>query len=169
MLRRTLLFVILMIIWVVLSGKVVTESGELDSTHLVMGAISSLLVVWMSGDLVFTSRWGLIQLFVRPIRFFHYVLWLMWELVLANFHVFRLAVSPGGMRDVKPRIVEFETKLQSDFAKFLLANSITLTPGTITIELRGNKLFIHAISEATAEGVGRPMEKRIAKIFGEKL
>ena len=72
---------------------------------------------------------------------------------------------PKGMDEVEPEVVRFKTKLRSDFGKWLLANSITLTPGTVTIMVRGDEFVIHAISQGAAEGLNGEMERRIAQIF----
>ena len=88
------------------------------------------------------------------------------EITSANVHVFKLAITRSGQDEISPRVVTFKTKLKSDFAKFVLANSITLTPGTITIALRGNEFLVHAISEATAKDLATgEMERRVAEVF----
>ncbi len=163
MLRRTIVFAALFPVWIVLSGN-------LDGQHLLMGVIACAFVSIISGDLVFQDRRGNPRdLPVIGYRLAGYLCWLLWEVVLSNFHVLRLALSPTGMRDVRPRIVRFQTRLDSPTARYVLANSITLTPGTITVELVGNDLYIHAISEATAKGLEGPMEKKIGRIFGQEL
>ena len=67
---------------------------------------------------------------------------------------------------MQPRLVRIKTELKTDFAKWFLANSITLTPGTITIDIEGDELLIHSISEATTTGVkDDAMQRKIASIF----
>ena len=58
--------------------------------------------------------------------------------------------------------------LRSDFAKVVLANSITLTPGTVTMKVEENTVYVHAISRKAAESLDGSMETRIARIFNEK-
>tara|TARA_R110002096_G_scaffold273422_9_gene467283 strand:+ start:21947 stop:22480 length:534 start_codon:yes stop_codon:yes gene_type:complete len=163
MLRRFIVFIFLLLIWIVLSGVI-------DPFHIIMGVVCCALVTAISGDLVFKDGSGQPErIVIFGVRLIGYLFWLLKELVISNFHVFRLAMSPGGIKDVRPRIIRYQTKLESPFARFILANSITLTPGTITLELTERTLYIHAISDTTAEGLQGPMEKKIGRIFGQKL
>ena len=57
--------------------------------------------------------------------------------------------------------------LKTDFEKFLLANSITLTPGTVTIKILGDTFYIHAISDFSVDGLNGEMDRRIAHIFAK--
>ena len=67
---------------------------------------------------------------------------------------------------MSPRVVTFKTQLKTDFAKFVLANSITLTPGTITIQIKGNQFVVHAISEAVEKDLlSGDMERRVIAVF----
>jgi len=66
---------------------------------------------------------------------------------------------------LSPKMVEFETQLEKEFSKFVLANSITLTPGTVTVRIEGNRFFVHALTDKAATGLPGSMEKRIARIF----
>lgn len=92
-----------------------------------------------------------------------YIVWLMWQVVLSNLHLLKLAFQ--GPKALSPQIIRYETNLKSDFEKFLLANSITLTPGTITMKILGNTYYIHAVSDFTAKGLDGEMERRISAIF----
>lgn len=162
MLQRFLVFCILFAIWFVLSATPTL-------VHLTMGVMCSGLVTWISGDLIFAGPKKPVQQLLGEFwRFFLYIPWLMKELVIANLHVLRLALAPGGPRHVRPRIVRYKTYLKSDFARFLFANSITVTPGTITILMEDDEIFIHAISEHTERGLEGSMEARIARIYGEE-
>ena len=72
-----------------------------------------------------------------------YLLALAIEMVKANIDVAMRVINPG--LPINPGIVEFKTELKSDFLKFILANSITLTPGTLTMDVRGDSFFVHWI------------------------
>jgi len=161
MLQRCLLFIVLMALWVILSG-------HLDALHLGLGVFSCLLVVWMSGDLFAGQTEKPAPRVFRVVTLLiPYAFWILKEVAISNLHVLRLALSPRGIRHVEPRIIRYKTFLKSDLARFIFANSITLTPGTVTIRLEGDELFVHAISRATAESLGGEMERRIGRIFGE--
>ena len=142
-------------------------SGKFDAFHLGLGALSSLIVTVISQDLLFADRGkSLGERLGEAGRFVKYVLWLLWQVVLANVHVFKLAMTKAGEEEMSPRVVKFKTKLNSDFAKFVFANAITLTPGTITIQIKGDQYLVHAISEAVEKDLlTGEMEKRVAAVF----
>ncbi|MFP6899448.1 MAG: Na+/H+ antiporter subunit E [Opitutales bacterium] len=142
-------------------------SGKFDAFHLGMGALASLIVTWLSQDLLFQDRKkNLAERIAEAGRFVGYVFWLLWQIVLANVHVFKLAMTKQGDEEMSPRVVTFRTKLKTDFAKFVFANSITLTPGTITIQIKGSQFMVHAISEVVEKDLrSGEMERRVAAIF----
>jgi multicomponent Na+:H+ antiporter subunit E len=92
------------------------------------------------------------------------------ELVKANVNVMRLVFSPR--INIKPGIVEIKTGLKSPIGRLALANTITLTPGTLVVDIKDDSLFVHCINigstdqaEATAEISGR-FENLLKKIYG---
>jgi multicomponent Na+:H+ antiporter subunit E len=153
----------LLLLWVVLSG-------QMDAFHLSLGAISCAIVAWLTTVFLKDREAQSSALSVSVyLRLPGYLLWLMKEIVLANFHVFYLALWPGGMRHVQPELVTFKVRLKGEWARYVLANSITLTPGTVTVRATGNELIVHSISRTTTEGLKGDMEQRIARLFGEQL
>ena len=155
-----LTFITMFAAWVLLSGK-------FDSFHLSLGIISSAIVAFLSSDLLFpphTTK-GL------PIKFYRWILylpWLMIEIVKANLHVTYLVFHPRMMELIDPRIIKFRSKLKSDMALVTFANSITLTPGTITVDVSLDGDFkVHAIDKASGDPLPGEMEARVAKTFGE--
>ncbi len=95
-----------------------------------------------------------------------YAGWLLWQVLLANIHVLKLAFSQNE-RATHPRIIRFKTSLKSDFARYVFANSITLTPGTVTMSLVGDEFVVHAIDKAVADELPGEMEKRVAAVFDQ--
>lgn len=92
-----------------------------------------------------------------------YVIVLIIEIVRANFAIFKLVLAP--QIDVEPCLVKFKTSLATDAAKTALANSITLTPGTITVSLEGSELLVHALNRDIADGLeGSVFEKLLARM-----
>lgn len=159
MMYRVVTFSLLLAIWLVFSGIY-------DLFHMGLGVLSCGLVTWISSDLLFEDRSaGLRPRLGQAWRLGGYLAWLGWQLVLSNLHLLKLTLMPGAMAEVRPRITRYRTGLKSDFEKFLLANSITLTPGTITIKILGDDFYIHSISRFAAEGLDGQMESRIAAIF----
>lgn len=157
---QLLTFILLLVNWIIFSGV-------LDAFHLGLGVICCGFVAWLSTDLVFgnTSK-GLRARLVEAFRFIGYAAWLLWQVVLANIHVLKLAFSQNE-RATHPRIIRFRTSLKSDFARYVFANSITLTPGTVTMSLVGDEFVVHAIDKAVADELPGEMEKRVAAVFDQ--
>lgn len=153
------IFFILLAIWLVFSG-------QFDRFHVSLGILSCYLVTWWSSDMLFPKRDVSFGVRWREAsRLPGYLSWLLYEILVANVHVLGLALHPRGMSDVQPQIVRFETKLKTDFARWVLANSITLTPGTVTVKVDGDDFYVHAISMHAAKGLEGEMENRIKRIF----
>ncbi len=157
---QLLTFILLLVNWIIFSGV-------LDAFHLGLGVICCGFVAWLSTDLVFgnTSK-GLRARLVEAFRFMGYAGWLLWQVLLANIHVLKLAFSQND-RATHPRIIRFKTSLKSDFARYVFANSITLTPGTVTMSLVGDEFVVHAIDKAVADELPGEMEKRVAAVFDQ--
>lgn len=156
-------FILLMGIWV-------TFSGLLDPFHLSLGVISCIIVSLLSTRILFPDPKLPLHIFIgRLFRFVGYLGWLIKEIVIANVHVFYLAIFPGGIRHLNPELVRINVRLQGETARYLFANSITLTPGTVSVKIQGNDLLVHSLSRKTTEGLKGDMEIRIARIFGETL
>lgn len=159
-LYTALFFGLLFLVWVVFSGYI-------DVFHLSLGLLSCAIITWISSDLLFEDRTTRLRpRLVQLGRLLSYLLWLLWQIVLANLFLLRLAFAPR--EKWQPQIVRYECGLETDFEKYLLANSITLTPGTVTIKILGNTFYIHAINDEAAGGLDGEMERRIAHIFAAK-
>ena len=157
---RIFVFVLLMVIWVVLSGF-------FDVFHLSLGLISCAIVVWLSSDLLFENRHHRLNVRIRQaFGLFAYSIWMIGQIILSNIYVLRLAL--GSTEKLEPQIVRYKCSLNTDFQRFLLANSITLTPGTVTIKIIGDTYYVHAISDETANGLDGTMERRIKKVFADE-
>ena len=90
-----------MLNWVILSGK-------FDAFHLGLGLISSFVVTWISQDLLYHNRKkGLNERFQEAVAFIRYLPWITWEVVKANLHVFKLAMTKKGYEEMSPRVVTF--------------------------------------------------------------
>lgn len=156
-----LTFLIMGALWILLSGK-------LDAFHLSLGAISCAIVAYFSGDLLFASP-KIMRLPRAWLRFTQYMPWLLYQVFLANLHVLYLTFHPRMHELINPKIINFQSKLKSDISLVTFANSITLTPGTITVFVSGEGDFhVHAIDDVSAEGLPGEMEARIAKAFREE-
>ena len=153
-------FAVMMTTWVALSGK-------LDIFHLSLGVISCVIVSLFSSDLLITATTfkGMPGLWLR---FFLYLPWLIKEIVLANLHLLKLVFHPRLLDEINPKLIQFRSRMGDDMGLVTFANSITLTPGTITVSLSVfGDYVVHAIDDASAEPLPGEMEKRVATVFGE--
>jgi len=158
-LYATITFLMLMVAWALFSGLY-------DRFHLTLGVISALYVTWISSDLLFSDREATLEQRIRQgWRMSCYIPWLLWQVLLSNIQILRLVLSPNLKKRLAPSIVRIETPLESDFEKFALATSITLTPGTVTTRICGNELYVHAITRNSAKGLDGQMDRRIRRIF----
>lgn len=154
-------FFILFCLWVILSGK-------FDLFHLSLGVISCLMVTLFSKDLLFPEPWTAGS-FGTWIRFIRYIPWLLYQIFVANLRVLYLVFHPKMMDLIDPQIFRFQSRLKGDLSLVTFANSITLTPGTITVYVSINGIFtVHALDKKSREGLPGEMERRIAKAFGEE-
>jgi multicomponent Na+:H+ antiporter subunit E len=153
-------FLIVAGIWIMIAGKY-------DLFHSTLGFISCLLVTYLSSDLLFPSPpKGLIRQWAR---FAAYIPWLIVEIFKAGLHVTYLVFHPRMMDLIDPHIVRFRSKLTSELALLTFANSITLTPGTITVYVSIDGDFkVHAIDRPCGESLPGTMEEQIAKAFAQQ-
>ncbi|MDB3957912.1 Na+/H+ antiporter subunit E [Opitutales bacterium] len=154
------IFLLLLANWIVFSGK-------FDVFHLGLGVISSLFITWISQDFLFHDRSKTWEERMREAgAFLQYIPWLIVEIIKANLHVFKLAMTRNGYEEVAPRIVTVKTYLKTDFAKFVFANSITLTPGTITMLIRGDVFHVHTMSQFLEDDLMEgAIERKVAEVF----
>lgn len=152
-------FVLMFLTWIVLSGNF---SGMLIG----LGIFSSALVAFFFHDLLFPSfTRGHIRIFFK---FLAYIPWIILEIVKANFHLLKIVFSPNMKDLIDPHIITFKTDLKSDLAITTLANSITLTPGTITVTaIRDGVFRVHAIDKPSADALPGAMLEKTAEIYGE--
>ena len=156
--NRFVTFILLFVFWLFLSG-------HYDFFHLSLGIICCALVAFLSHDLLFEKQLSK-NTFKIGMRFIRYLPWLIYQIILANIHVAYLVIHPK--KPIDPKIIKFKTKLKSDISKVILANSITLTPGTITMDIEEDEFYVHAISKKTASDLmSGEMENRVAHIFQE--
>jgi multicomponent Na+:H+ antiporter subunit E len=123
-------------------------SGHTDPFLLGLGALSCLSVVglcWRMGILDDET----VPLGLRPLRLLRYSVWLIREIVLSNLDVTRRILTRE--LPIRPVVIRVRSRQKSDLGRVIFANSITLTPGTVTISLDGDELTVHALSIAEAD------------------
>lgn len=136
--------ILLFLIWLVLNGHV-----TLEITLLGLG-ISAAIFSFM---LVFTEySWELDQKFLRNLVYLvPYFFVLVWEIIKANLVVARCVLNRN--IPLQKTLTTVEVELKSDLTRMLLANSITLTPGTITVKVEGNRFTVHCLSRELLDGI----------------
>jgi multicomponent Na+:H+ antiporter subunit E len=151
------LFVILMALWLLLSGHYTTMLIE-------FGVVSSLLVVWLAWRMRIVDPEGVpVHLLPRALL---YIPWIAKEVFLANVDVAKRILTPG-KPNISPELFDVDTTQRSDLGRVLYANSITLTPGTVSIRVHGRKITVHAIAEDVAEGLrAGEMDRRVTRLEG---
>lgn len=134
-------------------------SGHAETLLVSLGLLSSAGVVLIALRMdVVDHEWRPIPLLLS--RVFFYWLWLIGKIVKANMDVVRRILDPA--LPISPTIVRVKTSQRTDVGKVTFANSITLTPGTVAIDLRNSEIEVHALSqEAAAALQGGDMDRRV--------
>ena len=161
---KFVLFILVFLVWLFLSWVP-------DWQHVVIGLFVALLVSWITGDLFITRK----QVLYHPLRYWYFFAWyvplFIWECFKANIDVAYRVLHPA--LPINPGIVKVKTSLRTDTALTFLANSITLTPGTLSVDIDAKDGFLYVhwidvrekdIQKATKIIVGR-FEKVLKKIF----
>lgn len=149
------MFILLLICWIVFNQNLTLE------IFLFGLVISAALYAFMCRFMDYSIKKDLFIMKRLP-GIALYVILLVWEVIKANFVLFGIVFRK---KKHDPVIVEFKTKLKTRTARAFLANSITLTPGTITIGVEGDLFRIHCFDKSLAEGIDATMfEKRLLKL-----
>lgn len=130
------MYILLFCFWLLLNGKLTAEVCLLGL------AITAALAALEYGLFGYKPNRELRAIRKAPL-FLAYVFVLLWEIVKAGLLVSKCVLFKK--YTVTPKLVTFRTDLRTDFGRFLLANSITLTPGTITIRVEGDALTVHCL------------------------
>lgn len=149
-------------------------SGIFDEKKIIFfGIASSLVISWyITPSLVLgglKSDKNYFMLHVNPFKLAAYFFWLIREIIKSALSVSKVILSPGN--DTEPQLVWFKADYDNPLARALLANSITLTPGTITIDIFDDGVYsCHCLTNDTREGlVEGIMQKKVAELFGEEI
>ena len=145
---------VLFVVWLI-------WSGHFTPFLIGLGLASVILVVLL------VRRMGLIDgesvpigLGLRPLL---YLPWLLLQIVKANFQVARIVLNPR--LPIRPQLLRVPTEQSSDLGRVIYANSITLTPGTVSIDLDGGGITVHALDDAGADGVREgEMGRRVCRL-----
>ena len=154
---------VLAMLWVAFSGK-------LDPLHVAFGVLSVGIVLFLTRSpapdagergesALHRARW---------VKALAYPFWLLWQIAVANIQMVRLILHPR--LPIDPVLVRFDAALEGALAKVAYGNSITLTPGTLTLHIDGAEFVIHAITETSASATSLSnMQRKVAEAFGDRF
>lgn len=145
--------IFLFVLWICLSGRFETK-------FIIYGIVTSVVAGYTFAKINN-------QLNIRVGTFIVYLFWLLKEIIKAALDVTKIVISPS--MKIQPQLIEFDYEYKNPVAKALLTNSIILTPGTVTVDIRDGKTFVvHALTDAAAEGLLEgTMQRKVAEVFGE--
>jgi multicomponent Na+:H+ antiporter subunit E len=138
-------------------------SGHYTNLLLSLGFGSVVIV------LVICSRMRLLDREVVPVdillRLPLFVPWLLWEILKANLDVARRIVDPR--LPISPRMIRVRTGQRHDLGRVIYANSITLTPGTVSVSVQDDEIEVHALTQSAADGLASgEMNRRVTDLEG---
>ncbi|MFC1872666.1 Na+/H+ antiporter subunit E [Chloroflexota bacterium] len=159
-----LFFTTMLLFWLVLSGR-------FQAKYIIIGIFTALAITYFSRHLFYSHLYDGQHIHIRTSevvgeywRFLFYIPWLVSRIVMANIRVTNIVLNPK--LPIDPVLFQFRTLLPRTIAKIILANSITLTPGTITVQLDENLLTIHTLDFSLADDIAiARMQNRICHIF----
>lgn len=149
------LFLILIGIWLL-------WSGHYTPLLISLGVLSVLITIAVSRRMHIVDDEA-VPLGLRPLRTLRYLVWLVIEIAKCNVDVARRILDPK--LPISPTLIEVQTGQKDDVGRVLYANSITLTPGTISVETRGGVIVVHALTAEAAEGLlTGDMDRRVTRL-----
>ncbi|MGB8952522.1 MAG: Na+/H+ antiporter subunit E [Candidatus Aminicenantales bacterium] len=159
-----------LILFVLLFGLWLLMSGHYDLFHISFGFLCSWLVILMNLRLnkyFFIQENTRLYTPLRVVRLLFYIPWLIWQIVVASLQVAAVVLNPR--MPVDPSLVRFKTKLPNTASRVILANSITLTPGTITLELNEDEFLVHSLLEASSSSIlDGSLPAQVARLYDKR-
>lgn len=151
-----IMFFLLLFFWSIIDGKLTVES-------VLLGACSALLILYLNRDILFTRADGGP---VTPRFLWHFmtlIAVLIVEIVKSNINVAKIVLNPK--MPIAPSFVRVPVRFRKDFNKVLYGNVVTLTPGTLTVDIVGDEYIIHALTREAAEGLkGSALEEHVLRL-----
>lgn len=152
-----LLFLLALLWWVL--------SGYTKPLLISLGIVSVLFAAFVAHRMdVVDDESHPLHLSLKLVR---YWLFLLWQIVISNGKMVITILSPNP--DIDPRIIKVKTHQRSELGKVVLGNSVTLTPGTVTLQVEGDMIEVHALNKDSAEGVEQgTFDERVPASIEEK-
>ena len=153
------MFLLFFICWVIFAGDLTVEIA-------LFGLAIAAAIFAFQCKFLDHSIQKEINLYKNSLWMLRYLIILVLEILKANIDVMRLILSPK--YETEPTLIHFRTDLKSNFARVLLANSITLTPGTITVSLEGDEYTVHCLDKSMAEGINESIFVKQLQLLEKK-
>lgn len=137
------------------------NSGHYTPLILGLCVLSIVFVVWLAHKMELVDNEG--QPITATVRVPFYCFWLLKEIVLSNIDVVkRIWFSP---HSISPTVATLKITQKEDTARVIYANSITLTPGTVTLDLQDDEVTVHALTEAALNELAKgEMDRRVSQL-----
>jgi len=126
-------------------------TGSLHYQQLLVGALSALFIAWYNNELLFRSDERSLLDMKALWLYFRYAFHLLIAILQANIQVVVLVLDPR--MPISPGMIRFPRTFKKDLNKVILGNSITMTPGTLTVLVEEDEFVVHAITRKNAENV----------------
>ncbi len=158
------LFMMLIIFWFLLSGR-------FELKFILYGIAAAVICSFVCMPLLLIqSEDGKKEYFVFDVsilKMIGYSVWIFGQLIVSNFSLVKAVASP--VLKINPKVVRFRVSMENPMALTVLANSITLTPGTVTMNVTKDGVYeVHALTDAAAAGIAEGgMQRRVARMFGQ--
>ncbi|MCZ0701941.1 multicomponent Na+:H+ antiporter subunit E [Natronobacillus azotifigens] len=151
-----LVCIVLLVFWIVIDAQIEFES-------IILGLIAVISIMYLNRDLAFSSREIGVVNGIYMWRFLKLVAFLVIEVVKSNIQVAKIVLHPK--MPIQPSFVTIPVKPKKDFHKVVYGNVITLTPGTLTVDVTKNGYIVHTLTEETkADLKNNPMEERVMQL-----
>lgn len=138
------MFLLFFLVWIIFNGKITAEI-------VWIGLAVSVFVFWFMCKFMGYSVQKEKNFYKKFVSFGGYVYILIKEIISANMTLFHMIMTEK--ERIEPVLVTFHTDLKTETARVILANSITLTPGTITVSIEENKLVVHCLDKSLSDGL----------------
>ncbi len=153
------MFILIFAVWLILNGRV---TAEICCFGLI---ISAALLFFMCRFMGYSVKREILLFSLMPL-FIRYFWVLVQEIVKANVEVLKIILSP--IMEPEPALVYFDTNFRRDLSRAMLADSITLTPGTITVSVEGDRFCVHCLDRKLAEGLDQSVFVKLLEEMEEK-
>jgi multicomponent Na+:H+ antiporter subunit E len=161
----TIEFVLLFLFWLLLSGS-------LHPKEIIIGICSAAIVTYLTNDLLYNPRRKKSlssigrYIFSSAIRLLVYTPWLVWAIIKANIQIAIIILKPS--MPINPILLKFSTRMNNKVSLVTLGNSITLTPGTLTVDLKNNTYIVHClVREAAGDLESGVMQNKVGAVFAD--